>query len=93
MDKATCMCYTVIRKEVIFMPHVSLRVSEQEKIQMDSYAKLHGLNLSDAIKDSFFEKLENEYDLRAVYDYEVEKEKGDVKFYSHEEVGKILGIK
>ncbi|MDR2355142.1 MAG: DUF6290 family protein [Clostridiales Family XIII bacterium] len=46
------------------MPHVSSRVSEQEKIWMESYAKLHGLNLSDAVKAAFFEKSEDAYDLK-----------------------------
>ena len=58
------------------MPHVSLRVSEQEKNWMESYAKLQGTNLSDAIKNAFFEKLEDEYDLKTIRDYEAEKAKG-----------------
>ncbi|MDR1604135.1 MAG: DUF6290 family protein, partial [Gracilibacteraceae bacterium] len=45
------------KEEVINVPHISFRVSEREKNWMDSYAKLHGLNLSDAIKDAFFERL------------------------------------
>ena len=72
------------------MPHVSLRVSEDEKKWMDSYAKLHGINLTDAIKAAFFEKLENEYDLNIIREYE---ENPDKITYSHEEVGHILGLK
>lgn len=75
------------------MPHVSLRVSEQEKSWMESYAKLHGVNLSEAIKAAFFEKLEDEYDLQTIRKYEAEKGKGTMKFYSHDEVGKMLGLK
>ena len=75
------------------MPHVSLRVTEQEKKWMESYAKVQGINLSEAIKEAFFEKLEDEYDLKAVREYEEEKAKGNMKHYSHEEVGKMLGLK
>ena len=75
------------------MPHVSLRVTEQEKQWMESYAKVHGVNLSEAIKEAFFEKLENEYYLKTIGIYEDEKAKGNVSYYSHEEVGKILGLK
>jgi len=75
------------------MPHVSLRVTEQEKNWMESYAKVQGVNLSEAIKEAFFEKLENEYDLKAIREYEKEKAKGNMKYYSHEEVGKMLGLK
>jgi hypothetical protein len=74
------------------MPHVSLRVSEQEKNWMESYAKVHGINLSDAIKAAFFEKLEDEYDLKIVREYEAEKAKGSMKYYSIAEVKKDLGI-
>ena len=74
------------------MPHVSLRVSEQEKNWMESYAKVQGVNLSDAIKEAFFEKLEDEYDLKSIREYEIEKAKGNMKYYSHDEVKKMLGI-
>jgi len=75
------------------MPHVSLRVTDQEKDWMESYARVHGVNLSEAIKEAFFEKLEDEYDLKAIREHEEEKAKGDMKYYSHEEVGKMLGLK
>jgi len=65
------------------MAHVSLRVSDQEKTWMENYAKLHGVSLSDAIKQAFFEKLEDDYDLNVISEYEREK---PVKFYSMSEV-------
>ena len=74
------------------MPHVSLRVTEQEKNWMKSYAKFHGINLSDAIKKAFFAKLEDEYDLKAIREYEEEKAKGNMKYYSLDEVKKELGL-
>lgn len=72
------------------MAHVSLRVSEQEKEWMEQYAKLHGINLSDAIKMAFFEKLEDEYDLKMVQSYEAEK--ATETFYSLEDTKKALGF-
>ena len=75
--------------EVIRMAHVSLRVSDQEKTWMESYAKLHGVSLSDAIKQAFFEKLEDDYDLNAIREYELEK---PVKFHSMSEVISELGL-
>jgi hypothetical protein len=74
------------------MPHVSLRVSEQEKIWMDSYAKVHGINLSEAIKAAFFEKLEDEYDLKIIREYEAEKAAGNMQYFSLAEVKKELGL-
>lgn len=75
------------------MPHVSLRVTEQEKSWMESYAKVQGVNLSDAVKEAFFEKLEDEYDLKTIREHEEEKAKGDMRYYSHEEIGRMLGLK
>ena len=72
------------------MAHVSLRVSDQEKAIMENYAQLHGISLSDVLRDVFFEKLENEYDLKSIAEYEVNP---STKLYSHDEVGRILGIK
>ena len=74
------------------MPHVSLRVTEQEKAWMESYANVQGLNLSDAIKEAFFEKLEDEYDLKTIREHEAEKAKGNVKYYTLDEVSKELGL-
>jgi len=74
------------------MPHVSLRVTDQEKSWMESYAKLQGLNLSDAIKEAFFEKLEDEYDLKTIREYEEEKARGNMKHFTHDEVRSILGL-
>ena len=71
------------------MPHISIRVSEQEKYQMETYAKLQGLNLSDAIKSVFFEKLEDEFDLKLIQEYESDPDK---TAYSHDEVKKMLGL-
>jgi len=74
------------------MPHVSLRVTEQEKNWMDSYAKVQGISLSDAIKEAFFSKLEDDYDLNAIAEYEKDKAKGNMKFYSLDEAKKELGL-
>ena len=74
------------------MPHVSLRVTEDEKKMMESYAKLHGIKISDALKEAFFEKLEDEYDLKAIREYDSEKAQGNMKYYSHIEVKEILGL-
>jgi len=59
---------------------------------MKNYSKMHGINLSDAIKEAFFEKLEDEYDLKVIREYEAEKAKGNIKYYSLDEVEKELGL-
>ena len=74
------------------MPHISLRVTDEEKKWMESYAKVMGVSLSDAIKNTFFEKLEDEYDLKIVQEHMERKAKGLVKYYSLAEVKKELGL-
>jgi len=74
------------------MPHISLRVTEEEKNMMDGYAKVHSVSLSEAIKEAFFQMLEDEYDLRTIREHEKEKAKGNMKYYSHDEIIKELGL-
>jgi len=59
---------------------------------MESYAKLQGKTLTKAIKDAFFEKLEDEFDMQLVREYEREKEEGEVRFYTVGEVKRRLGL-
>jgi len=74
------------------MPHISLRVTEDERITMESYAKLQGLNISEAIKDVFFQRLEDEFDLQRIQEHRAKKARGEVKMYTHAEVMKELGL-
>ena len=41
----------------------SIRLTEQEKKIVDSYARLHSISLGEAFKQALFEKIEEEYDL------------------------------
>ncbi len=41
----------------------SIRLTEQEKMLADSYAKMHSLSLGEAFKQALFEKIEDEYDV------------------------------
>ena len=74
------------------MAHVSLRVTAKEKSWMESYAKVRGVRLSEAIKNAFFEKIEDEYDLKLIEEHEERKTKGLVEYYTLDEVKKYLEI-
>jgi hypothetical protein len=41
----------------------SIRLTDQEKLIADSYARLHSLSLGEAFKQALFEKIEDEYDI------------------------------
>lgn len=70
----------------------SIRLTEQEKMLADSYAKLHSLSLGEAFKKALFEKIEEEYDI-AIYEEAIkEYEDGGQKSRPIEEFWQELGI-
>ena len=71
---------------------ISVRVTEEERRLLDDAAEVFGCGVSTLIKQLAFERLEDEFDLRAVAEYEKEKEAGTLKTYSLEEVLRELGI-
>lgn len=49
----------------------SIRLSEDERQLVNSYAKIHAISVSEAFKKALFEKIEDEYDVavaNAAYD-------------------------
>lgn len=74
------------------MAHISLRVTDKEKKIMENYADFHGITLSDAIKDVFFKKLEDEYDLQTIAEFENAEKDGEVKYKTFDEVIDNLGL-
>ena len=69
--------------------NISIRATTQEKEQIEAYAKMHSVSVSALLKNLFFEKLENEYDLELIKEYE---ENTDGKLYTLEEAKKVLGL-
>ena len=69
----------------------SIRLSKEEKLLAESYAKLHSLSLGEAFKKALFEKIEDEYDITVANDAYQEYVENP-KTYSHEEVKEILGL-
>ncbi|MFI3237898.1 MAG: DUF6290 family protein [Lachnospiraceae bacterium] len=41
----------------------SIRLTEDERALVDSYAKLHAMSIGEAFKRAIFDKIEEEYDL------------------------------
>ena len=46
----------------------SIRLTEEEKLLAESYAKIHSLSLGEAFKRALFEKIEEEYDIAVADD-------------------------
>lgn len=41
----------------------SIRLTDDERMLAESYAKIHSISLSEAFKRALFEKIEDEYDI------------------------------
>lgn len=74
------------------MAHISIRVTDKEKETMENYANFYGVTLSDAIKAAFFEKLEDEYDLRTIAEFERAEKNNEVEYKTFDEVINDLGL-
>ncbi len=71
------------------MPIITLQMDEEEKEIIENYARSHDMDVSEMLLEVFFEKLEDESDLRAIAEYEADSDKTT---YSHYEAKKMLGI-
>lgn len=70
---------------------ISLRLSEEDSVLIKEYAQLNKMTVSDLVRQSVMEKIENEFDLecfnKAMADY---KQNG--KTYSLGDIEKELGL-
>ncbi len=73
------------------MAVLSLRFTDEEYDALKAYAAVNGISLNKAVKDAFFEKLEENYDLEC-FDKAYAEYLKDKRTYSSEEVAKELDI-
>ena len=71
---------------------ISLRLSDEDTLLIKKYAELNRLSISELIRQTVMERIENEYDLE-VFDKAMEEYKNDPVTYSLDEVQKELGLK
>ncbi len=71
---------------------VSVRFNEEESKLLRQVSALYGCGVSSLIKRLAFEKLEDEYDLQIMRDYEAEKTAGTLETIPYEEVRKSLDL-
>lgn len=74
------------------MATISLRVPENELNIFKSYAKHNNKTLSEMIRITMLERIEDEYDLKVFEKYEAEKQKGTVKMRPIDELWKELEL-
>lgn len=74
------------------MSVVSIRFNDEEEEILKNYVKSKGINLSQYIKNTIFEKIEEEYDLKSVQEYLKTKSEGTLNLIPFEEAIKEWDI-
>lgn len=74
------------------MSTISLRVPEDELVLFKAYAKFNNWSLSDAIRNTMIEKIEDDYDRKVFEEYEAKKAAGKVVTHPIEDLWKELGL-
>jgi len=70
---------------------ISLRLNEADSILFKKYAELHGISVSELLRRSVIEHIEEEYDLQAYKEAIVEYRENPIT-YTLDEVEKELGL-
>lgn len=70
---------------------ISVRLNDEDTELIKAYAEMNGISLSDLIRKSIIEKIENEYDLKCYYKA-MEEYKKNPKTYTHEEIKKMMKL-
>ena len=73
------------------MSVLSIRMSDEEYNALEKYAKAKSVSMNRAMKEAFFEKLEDEFDIE-LFDAAYAEYLKDSKTYSLEETKKILKL-
>ena len=58
---------------------------EDERL-IREYARFYGMTVSEFLRKAAIERIEDEYDLNALRDYERRKNNGELELYDHDEV-------
>lgn len=70
---------------------ISLRLSNEDTMLFKKYAEMNGISVSELVRQSVFERIEDEYDLKA-YEQAIAEYKKNPITYSHEEVARMLNL-
>ena len=68
---------------------ISLRLAEEEADLIKSYAALHGITVSELVRQAVLDRIEEEYDLQ-LFDEALRKHRKKPVTYSHDEVCGML---
>lgn len=70
---------------------ISLRLNSDDTELIKAYAQMNGISVSELVRRSVIERIEDEYDLKAYEEAMAEYKKNPVTF-SHEDVARMLEL-
>ena len=79
------------RRRLLFMT-ISLRLNEEDTMLIKKYAEINKITVSELIRQTVIERIENEYDLE-MFDKAVKEYKENPVSYTLDEVERELGLK
>ena len=71
------------------MTTISLRLEDADSMLIKKYAELNGISVSDLIRQTVIDRIQDEYDLKA-YRQAIEEYKNNPVTYSHADVVRML---
>lgn len=71
------------------MKTITVRLNEEESRAFNAYAKLNDIALSTLLKKTLEEKMEDEFDMSAIAEYEDNRAE---ETYTHDEMKNLLGL-
>ena len=86
------LCITITLKGSVNMSIISVRTTDEEKKLIQEYSEFFGMTMSEFIKTSVVEKIEDLFDLASIENYEEKVKKGLNQSYSHEDIMKEFGL-
>lgn len=70
---------------------ISLRLNDEDAMLIKRYAELNRISVSELIRQTVMERIENEYDLKA-YEKAIAEYQENPVVHSHEEVRQLLEL-
>ena len=92
IDKLTHFVIQCNTRKDVFHMTISLRLNDEDTLLIKKYAELNKMSVSELIRQSVIERIEDEYDLE-MYAKAYEEYKNNPRTYSLDEVESELGLK
>ena len=65
---------------------LSLRLNPEDELLIREYARFNGMSVSEFLRTAALARIEDEYDLNIIREYEKAKSERTVIYYDHDEV-------